>query len=322
VSLLAELTRPYWLPGIHAVSGKPAKGVAAWVAAEDFQIYAPLDADEAVLSFAMPEAIVAAFAGDASRMAIAALESIEGIRSNNKLPKSMGWLFVRSYYSAFFAAHAVLRMFGRSATQLETPHTSSIHAVADAYGVRNGKSLTKGIYGFTVDVPARRVTMRKRAGGDGGSHATMWGMFVELLTSLSSDVLASGAARVPAQNVSNKLVELRDVLINSGFPGGNWLSHMRNRVNYQLAFGTWFPYAERQPYYDGLFESCDLWREDPMSVSVWSQRGRDLQRFIEATALITSICRALSVDMAGRHPTGKSFHRYGALALLSRFAQA
>jgi hypothetical protein len=319
MSLAAEILRPFWLPGVHDVTGKPGKGIAAWVTGEDYQIYTPLQPDTAQVSFPVPAPLVAALAADANRMAAAAIETVAGIELSVDLPKSLGWPLIRSYYAAYFAGHALLRLFGRTCTQLDTGQLASIHTVADLFGYRSGVSLTRGQYGGVLDVAGKTIVFQKRAGTEGGSHAVMWGMLVELLRDLSKQILSGPAASVPAQRVATKLIEIEGGLTDrGGNTSGSWLSQIRNRANYQLAFGAWFPYGGRARYYDSLFSVSANWYADPMDISMWMQAGRDLQRYLELCTVLVALCRVLLMDMAARCTHGTSMHRLGALALLQQ----
>jgi hypothetical protein len=320
MSLLSELTRPFWLRGLHAIADHDHATIRAWIRNGTYQIYQPLETDGAVLSFTEASEIVEAYAGDCSRMSIAAFESIEGIHPSPRLPRSMAWMLVRSYYAAFFAAHAVLRVFGRSCTQLDGNSLSSIHEVADLFGQRNGKTLPKSIYSVRANADEGTVQLRRLTSSDGGSHAAVWSELSDLLSELSEKILSGGGARATTQVVSAKLIEIRAATLGFTQTTG-WLSSMRNRVNYQLEFGAWFPYRERLPYYDLLFGILDRWKADPMTFSVWPDRGRDLQRFVETTVMLVSFCRAVVEDMAARAPSGRSFHRSGCLALMERLNQ-
>jgi hypothetical protein len=299
------------------VTGRQVNGLASWVTSEEFQVYIPLASDTAVLNFAAPDTLLAAYAADCARMAAAAVETLDGITPSTALPKSIGWILIQSYYSAFFSAHAVLRMFGRTCTQFDAGQITSIHGVADVYGTRAGISLTRGQYGGVIDSVAKTIVLRKRSGVDGGSHGAMWGLFLELIRDLTTKILAAPSTTA-AQQVATKLIELDAALTWAGAGNGTWLSQMRNRTNYQMAFGAWFPYTERVKYYDSLTPATELWRSDPMKIQVWGARGRDLQKFLEASMLIVAICRVLCQDMSVRCPKGKSFQQFGPLALLAR----
>ena len=120
-----------------------------------------------------------------------------------------------------------------------------------------------------------------------GSHEALWIEFARLATRTSNQILSQPGATVSAQSAAAKLTELQAALTGGGLaPSGNWLSTMRNRVNYQHAFGAWFPYDGHQSYYDALFEKVEDWRGDPDTLSIRPQPGREIQRFIETCAVL------------------------------------
>jgi hypothetical protein len=319
MSLLSEMTRPYWLAGLHAVTDVRTSNIRNWIVAGNYQIYSPLEAETAVLSFQDADSIAIAFAGDITRMSVAAFESVEGITPSSRLPKSTAWLLVRAYYAAFFAAHCVLRVFGRSCTQLDANAVNSIHEIADLFDQRGQIALTKGIYRGHVITDGGAFKLSRLSALGGGSHTLLWAEFSALLSYLSERVLLDTATR-PGQAVSAKLIEIQTALLGFSHTTG-WLSIIRNRVNYQLEYGTWFPYRERAAYYDSLFDILARWKVDPMQLNFWSERGRELQRFMEANVIVLSLCRAIIEDMSSRAPSGRSFHRFGFNALIDLLSQ-
>ena len=315
MSILAELTRPYWLPGIHAVAGRQPNGLAAWIAEEEFQIYVPLTRDTATVSFVDASPIVNAYAGDCGRMAAAAIESAVDVEPSTRLPRSTAWFIIRAYYSAFFAAHAVLRMFGVSLTQLEGAHAAAITDIADIFGMANGAVLAGGFYVCKCDAHAKTLSVVKALTAD-RSHGAVWRALHDVLGDIADSILASSTPAAPAQQVAAKLTEVRTALsYDARVSKGSWLSEVRNRTNYRHDYGTWYPYVDRMQYYDRLYDLFAQWRDDPMKISLWSQPGRDLQRFAEASAFIVALCRVMSEDMAKRCPKGASFHRTSSLAI-------
>jgi hypothetical protein len=318
-SLLVELLRPYWIPGIHTITGHQLAGIQSWITSEKFQIYSPVRLESTILNFSPDNSPVAAFAGDASRMASASIESIEGISPSPALPKSIGWLLIRVYYASFFAGHAILRMLGRSCSQLDQAQLESLDTVAELFGQQN-EALTRGLYLCTFDASAKAVTLSKMDSTGQGSHGAMWRTLYGALGDISTDLLASGLPARVVQPVSGKLIELREALSQRGTGNGTWLSFVRNRANYQLSFGAWFPYTDRLKYYEKLFESLAMWRRDPLDISIWLQEGRELQRFVDTCVCLVAICRAMSEDMAARCPKGKPFHGFGCLAVINHLS--
>ncbi|TNZ65346.1 hypothetical protein CGK42_24295, partial [Vibrio parahaemolyticus] len=74
------------------------------------------------------------FAFDINRMATSSFESIHGIEPNQNFPKSIGWLVVRLYYAAYYAAHAILRLFGISCSQFDQQESRVITEIAKVWG--------------------------------------------------------------------------------------------------------------------------------------------------------------------------------------------
>ncbi len=319
MSLLSEMTRPYWLPRLNAITDVRRSSVRNWIAAGEYQIYSPLQVDSIALAFQEISPVATAYAGDIVRMSVAAFESVEGISPSSRLPRSTAWLLVRAYYSAFFAAHCVLRIFGRSCTQLDGEAIGAIHAIADLFDQRAETTLSRGLYRTLVDTDGKVVRLTRLSVADGGSHTVLWSEFSALLRHLSDRILEDTATR-PGQAVSAKLVEIQNALLGFSNTTG-WLSVIRNRVNYQHEYGAWFPYRERVPYYDGLFDILERWRADPMELSFSTDKGRELQRFLEAIVVVLGLCRAIIEDMSSRAPAGRSFHRHGFNALIDLLNQ-
>jgi len=148
----------------------------------------------------------------------------------------------------------------------------------------------------------------------GGSHEKMWILFQATLRSLSNDILTGSGPSAVKQNVSNKLVELCDALAAQN---SNWLSFIRNMTTYRHEYSTWYPYSNYDKYYDQLFELVKHWKEDPMTLNIWPQKDKELQKFMEACGMIIAICNSLINDMALRCSMGKSFLTFGPLAIIN-----
>src|SRR4051794_24933660 len=145
MSLVDEL-RSLWLPGIHAVNGRPQKSLIGLLANMQYQIYAPTTPTTAALHFANWSLPVEAYAGDSARVSTAAFETIEGIRPSAPLPKSAGWLLVRGYYAAFFAAHAIGRMLGTSILRIDNVTATAIDSISNLFNTQPAGGLERGLY--------------------------------------------------------------------------------------------------------------------------------------------------------------------------------
>jgi hypothetical protein len=314
MSILLEYIRPYWLKGINEINGHVKQGLSVWIREREFQIYDPIQSDSATINVNFDRPLISAFASDCNRMASSSFESVNGICKEIYLPKSTAWLAIRLYYSAFFSAHAILRIFGSSCSQVDQPQANAINLIADLYGSKNGINLTKGFYLFKYDALTKVLICSKIDSAD-GSHGAMWKSFYDLISVINTDI-SNKNNTIQSRKVVSKLSELCASLNNGSTTGkGAWLSQIRNRTNYRHDFGVWFPYLHREDYCDDLFRKSLLWKEDPMNIPLWL-KGRELQRFCETCCIIISICRILCLDISARCPKGHSFQEYGPISLL------
>jgi len=317
MSDLCDELRALWLPGIHKVVGHQDRGIVGLIAAQNYQIYRPATSQSVELTFSTWDDVPRAFAADCARMSNAALETIEGVSGSPAFPKSAAWLIVRAYYAGFFAAHSIMRMLGRSLTQLDGSAAGAVDAISSMFGMLPGGGLERGLYVCVADHAGRTLTLSKVTGD--GPHEALWIEFTRQVKDAITHILSQRGASSPAQSAAAKLMEVQAALTGGGATlKGNWLSVIRNRVNYQQAFGTWFPYDGRQEYYDGLIERLATWRGEPDKLSIWPTRDREIQQFVETCALLVAICRELSLDMSRRCPSGKSFHEYASVSLMRR----
>ena len=119
------------------------------------------------------------------------------------------------------------------------------------------------------------------------------------------------------QQVSVKLTELCGLLSQNQVNNGSWLSFIRNEVNYRHQLGTWYPYRYSSNINTKLFNNCEEWKQDPMTIDLRRQGGLELCSFQNACNFLISLCRELVCDMSERCSTGKSFHHFGSIAFLN-----
>ena len=315
MSIIQNTLRPFWLPRLNDVAGKPKMGLSAWTASGNYQIFSQIQPGHFALHTADPWPMLQALAFDCNRMATAAFESIEGIFLNSKFPRTVSWLAIQAYYSAFYAAHAILRIFGSSCSQL---NSAKVNEVADVYGYSNGIFANGGFYLCTSQANLSQMDCAQLIVGGDGSHGAMWAVFYEMIVKLSDLVLTSDKIPQPSQETSAFLVNLAQALKRA--PIGNSLSAFRNAVNYQHLYGLWYPYLNASDRFDGsrLLSLTKRWRWDPLILFANPRPNRDLRSFIETCTAIVSFCRELIVDMQGRCSDGKSFLNFGAYSYLNK----
>jgi hypothetical protein len=315
MSIIEDISRPFWLLGLNQVSGPKVKGIGGWICDEDYQIYTPATQTSFVLSFTDSEKLLGALAGDINRIGSASFESVVGIVKPKVLPKSTAWLIIRTYYSAFFSAHAFLRMLGESCTQIEREQVNSIGRVASLFGASASSPMAGGLYHLSCDMKMRTISGTALSGSP---HEAFWKTFHDRVLELSNSILSlSTESLVNRQLASAKFSELAANLSFASAGRGRWLSTVRNAVNYSQKHATWYPYSGEQKYYTQLFEKISEWTEDPIAIDLASHADKDLRRFQATCNFIIAAFRSSALEMAQRCSVGRSFHEFGALACLN-----
>jgi hypothetical protein len=323
MSLLATLIRPFWLPGLHSVSGRAVSGLGEWFTSRPYQAYHPLQpsstssrVDRFVLSIAESSLLLHAYASDCSRLGTASFETIHSINRIHGLPRSTAWLLVKCYYSSYFAAHAILKMLGVSCSYIDGGQSAVINEVIDVYGMANGFRVPSETFRCSYDPRNQELICTRQTNERGGSHQFLWTTFHDEMRRLSTKILSMSGVREDQQEVSAKIDELCDALCSNGNASGGWLSSVRNKVNYQQDFGAWFPYTGVTTA-DKLFDIRTLWSKDALTISLTSKSSGDPARFLGTCAFIISLARIMILDMSERHPENKSFYKYGSIAFLN-----
>jgi hypothetical protein len=315
MSIIEDISRSFWLLGLNQVSGPKLKGIGGWICDENYQIYTPATQTSFELSFTDNGRLLDAFAGDITRIGSASFESVVGIMKSNVLPKSTAWLIIKTYYSAFFSAHAFLRILGESCTLIEREQANSIGKIAKLFGTSPTLPMAGGLYHLCCDMTTNKVVGTSLSGSP---HEVFWRLFHDRILQLSNDVLSvSTESLADRQMASAKFTELAANLSFGSTGKGRWLSTVRNAVNYNQKHATWYPYSGEQKYYKQLFEKTAEWTEDPMAIDLTSHHDKDLRRFQATCNFIIAVFRSSACEMARRCSVGRSFHEYGALACLN-----
>jgi hypothetical protein len=314
--------RPFWIPGLNTVTGHVEKGLSGWFSDSEFQIYSQIQTDSFIAHISIEEPLLAAFAADINRCALAALESIHQVQPVNSFPKSVGWLVIKSYYAAFFAAHCLLRTFGIAFAQIDRRQAGSITQIASLFGMSNGISVNAGYYKCTYAASTNTLKCEKVNTSAGGVHEVFWSVVYKQIKIIIETLLISKIGlEKDNQAAAAKLMELTDNLSYASFASGSWLSHVRNIVNYNQRLGVWFPYSGQLAYTKKLLSNDKTWLQDTMTINLVSHGDQDLLRFQQTCNFLVGLCRETSLDMAARCPTGKSFHLFGSMAFLNLMKQ-
>ncbi|MPY24297.1 hypothetical protein [Shewanella sp. YLB-07] len=224
-------------------------------------------ATEFELRFQQTEILHASLANDSNRFAQAAIESMWSVGKVNKLPKSTGWAAVQMYYSAFFAAHALLRVYGRACSQLEGDHVDKVFQIASATQLDGGvSSIENGFYFSSIS--NNEITFSKLK----DSHADTWSSFSKLLTWLIDNISNTTGLGKQKSEALTLISNIKAALNMSGATKGNWPSRIRNKINYQHTHGVWYPYKGALHDHDMVLRNTE-WLKDPTSFDLGSSNN-------------------------------------------------
>jgi hypothetical protein len=176
---------------------------------------------------------------DFERFSLSSRESFYIAFAEKESHNLAGWPLLKLYYSAFFAAHAIMRSQGGGIVKVEREHASHVNSILTI--ANPGAAVIRpGMYSYKVirsrsGVPP--VLQLEPAGIYGGVHESFWKNFCAYLEEESAQAVFRGDAS--ASDYSLGVYELSNALIEGA--RGVWLSSVRNEINYQHGYGAWFP---------------------------------------------------------------------------------
>lgn len=288
---------------IFEVTSRTEADLKAWLASGYYLMELPLApnsngrADEFRLRVQQPEYLLfAALANDCNRFSQAAIETMWCIGKVEKLPKSTGWALIQMYYSAFFAAHAILRVFGRACTQLDKSHVDIVYEVAKMTQMNGGTSgVENGFYISIIDNDCIEYKKIK------DSHADTWFSFSNLLAWIIERLPYTSGLGKHKSSAIDLISNLKSSLARSGATKGNWPSMIRNRINYQHSHGVWFPYKGAVHDPNVVLRNSE-WLKLPNAFELDVNKS-DVQMLFNVSNLILSFMYTLmwyGYDRAGR----------------------
>lgn len=295
MSLVADALQPVLVRGLFSLRGRalvtnlPDIITLPRKAGFDLDFADPNDVQ---IDFRDPIFVTEAIGGDACRFAIAAFVSLNNI-SEIVDAKAFPWSMIKIYYSAYYAGHCILRLVGQSCSNLDLSHISRLQQLAGIINPSLPFPLTGGLHHCTLRASQAGFSLRRAQAVSGGDHATFWRIFSAFLVE-NDEVLLQG--RLPpsdAQEVFRKLSSLRDILNGHGSTAANWLSQVRNGLQYRHGFSAWPPSSLKQEKRDLFLRLASQWKNDPMSIELAHPPGDDLGLFISACSFLVALCRAL-----------------------------
>lgn len=263
--------------------------IKGWVANQNYFIDSDIESTKFTLRASDPEQLKAALANDVNRMTIAAFESAAGVLPDSAMPRSVAWGAIRAYYASFFAAHAVMRLFGTCCSQLDNEHVNMVYKSAQTFGKAGLiKSIESGFYCVNIDTNFETINFEKLK----DSHKDSWRTFRALLDRMSEKIPESVSISKYKIEASGLISDITDSISRSNSASGNWLSAMRNSINYRQSHGAWFPYTSKLNGTQILDAASRNWLTYPTVSNPASDAG-DIDVFMTTSTKVVSLLREL-----------------------------
>lgn len=312
MSLIGDALRPFWLTGINGISGELTTSFKAWLSDGKY-VFQGLNSDQDLVFVPVDyNTLIQSIAYDINRMSLAAVESVCGIKNPNDLTRSTAWGLIRNYYSAFYASHAICRMFAISIPKIDSPQSKQLNKVIASSGWMGGPILVSDdLYRVTIDSSNKNFILSKLA--TKGHHEGAWKEFSSLLQKLENSILTNQNTGTTAdrQDASMLLNQIRNILQSERCTNNsNWLSQIRNNLNYRHEYGAWYPHDKSNKFRNIFHENSSCWKKDPSEILV-HREDHDMLKFSKGCTLIMSLLHTLIVDMENRNSYEDSFLKYG-----------
>jgi len=340
---LVDGIRQLYVPKLNEVTKTFLNGTRFWMLYSDHFIpTGSTQKDQFELTLYDINEFLDCWAADIARIACASIETVAGITELPRNKKFLAWQIVEYYYSAFYAAHSTLKICGLGLIQLDKRIIKNIRNRANSLGISMESEISDGIYCVDINVNASKVTFYRVSKYD-DSHRGLWKRYIDFIDILRGTAVSTGQfdsncirLREPeeehplsvysqmaisdAQIVIERIEAVRTTINKHG--DSNWLSWVRNSVNYNQAFGIWFPYADYKTKFDELLSMKDLFLIDPLSSEFRNDNEIDLVEFVRCCQVINSINYEIILDLSKRHSKNKSFLVSGPLKLVNLLSRA
>lgn len=305
---LQALYQESWLPGVMA-SRLDAKflGLRSWILEGSNVPSGRYTRRLAELSVADSAGLTAALVHDFVSLSSAAFESAARAHQGDGDERGCAWQVVAYYYSAYFAANALMRLSGFASTNLDAENCAELNEFASLCGVGgfdDASKLVPGVHFVAFD-RASTPTLKIQAmnGVKGGVHIQFWAAFMMFIAALKNALLASQLPAIDKKAARAQLDNLSKALTRSGKNNGNWLSEIRNGVNYRFENGVWYPYGPSSTTRPVLRAVLKRSIEGSLSISDPAAVIADCERMTRVSGYLLNWLQAsvLVLDSTARH---------------------
>lgn len=317
MAISIDAVRPLWLSGLNEINGVTDYGLVDWLTTKTYSFNQNISLEEFWINIpaSNEEELLRAFAFECNRFASTCFESLASITEYPRMPKSTAWILIKLYYSSYFAAHSILRIFGISHTKIDGKCAATIASIADINGFGSGlSSVSSGYYSLSYD-QKNKVLHCLKTDSKSGAHENFWFIFKQQISNLSTNILSIPGLNLLQQETSSTLDMLCSRLCLENRSAGQWLSYIRNCINYRHDFGTWFPYKDGP----GSKILNIIRQKEFKDIEFAPTTNNKIETFADTCLVQCNLLFHLINDINHRCPEGKSFLHYGAKRFLNQY---
>lgn len=285
-----ELLRPLWIPSSFVADENCTESIKSWLI--DGNYYVNNSPPDLSLFSQSIDDVRKCLSFDAFRFAAHSAQTVFEIERGAAYSRFTAWRVIQTYYAAYFSAHAILRFFGKSFSHLENGHVNFLSKRCSTEVGYNPR-LPSSYYEIAFDNKSQNLIFTKQD----ESHKDLWKCFYKLVQDISNGVISSTASKERRENLSRHFSDLGEALTLRGrYPSGNWLSVMRNEVNYKSSHGAWYPFSKNNPNFADIMNKVGNWRVGANQITSTADLRNDLERFALSSFVIVDIALSLSYD--------------------------
>ena len=256
------------------------------------------------------------FATEGAKFASVAFESLDAFRTRWATAEDrdgVAWRFIGLYYSAYYAAHSLLRFQGRSLTNI-----SSWSGVQSEFNTLYQSpalptlGLRTGYHCLALSPDKRSVEiLDANATGALGSHGVLWREFRRVAdNAYANNALNTTHQRAAAAEYAGTIAQPASIDSTSPSIQWPWMAAMRNRINYQIPDDVWgAPNKRITPSKMKIIHRLIL-EPTPDLIISGAAHAEAIIRFVASCTYTLSILASLCKEMEQRAPSRQFLPRF------------
>ena len=207
----------------------------------------------------------------------------------------------------------MLRIYGFSLTQVPEDHVKKVFEVAQLCKHDNGLSSIKNGYYYGRFNESDRVIEFVRVND---SHADTWSSLLKMICFIEQRIPKTSALENHKQLAAKYLADIVLSLKHNNSQRGNWLSKVRNSVNYRFSHQAWFPFGGEAIDPSFAENRAIRWSEVSQNHS-YNEKQSEMRLFFETCFAIVNFCQCTFRHTVDRNSDRPSYLNNGSCKLLN-----